>query len=368
MINVEEAKVKEIIQGMHEAMERKIKKGSSVKEDIILESHIFSVLCNDYEMGPTKVAVTLNEKYGDDITGDEVIRVFRNRWIANPAHRKELFQWAEKVTDCFEGAVLGNREVFDQFEKLRKETILSKNGKPNDSQNRILAIMIYERYPEIDEYDDVQNLHLMGNVLAKYFSYDIADTISEVYGFPQYREKNSKEKAEPLATEKKLSYEQLERKVERLETTLERTNTMLHDLQEEFEEQLEMSKVKELADFFARLNSEKYGCILDELLVVRKGVDQLRKSNYELPIEINGLLIMVKKMIQFVRDSHIEPIMKMNKSKKVTASDVEFCNYEGSPFITPTEKKTVKVVSPGWIYKDKEIQISRPKVKEEEQK
>ena len=92
----------------------------------------------------------------------------------------------------------------------------------------------------------------------------------------------------------------------------------------------------------------------------------LRKNNYELPIEINGLLIMVKKLIQFVRDSHIEPMMKINSIREVIASDVEFCNYEGTPFNTPEEKKTVKVVSPGWIYKDKELQISRPKVKEEE--
>ena len=138
---------------------------------------------------------------------------------------------------------------------------------------------------------------------------------------------------------------------------------MLQDLQDEFDEQLEASKVKELADFFAMLNSEKYGCILDELLVVRKGVDALRKSNYELPIEINGLLIMVKKLVQFVRDSHIEPMMKIDSIKEVSACDIEFCNYEGSPFDSDKTKK-VRVISPGWVYKDKDLQISRPKVKE----
>jgi len=138
---------------------------------------------------------------------------------------------------------------------------------------------------------------------------------------------------------------------------------MLQDLQDEFEEQLEAGKIKELADFFAMLNSEKYGCILDELLVVRKGVDALRKSNYELPIEINGLLIMVKKLVQFVRDSHIEPMMKIDSIREVSATDIEFCNYEGSPFDSDKTKR-VKVISPGWIYKDKDLQISRPKVKE----
>ena len=91
----------------------------------------------------------------------------------------------------------------------------------------------------------------------------------------------------------------------------------------------------------------------------------MRKRNYQLPMQINGLLMLVGHMIAFVQDSHIVPMMKINSKIQVTASDVEFCNYEGSPFINADETKTVTVVSPGWIYKDKELQISRPKVKEE---
>ena len=363
MIQVKDQKVNEIVQGIHEAMLRKVKRGSQVKEDIIMENRLFSILCHDFDLGPTKCAIAMNEKYGYDLTGDAIIQIFRTRRMANPFERKELLQWAEEIAANFSDAVTGKREGFDQYEKRRKEPAL-KNGKRHDSQERMAAIMIYEKYPEIDQFDDRNSLHLLGNTLAKYFFYDISDIISEVYGFPQYRD--TKKKPQNNKTEKKMSYEQALRRVDQLENILERTNTMLQDLQEEFEEQLEASKVKELADFFARLNSEKYGCILDELLVVRKGIDELRKSNYELPIEINGLLIMVKKLIQFVRDSHIEPIMKINSIREVIASDVEFCNYEGSPFITSEEKKIVKVVSPGWIYKDKELQISRPKVKEEE--
>lgn len=58
--------------------------------------------------------------------------------------------------------------------------------------------------------------------------------------------------------------------------------------------------------------------------------------------------------------------MKINAIKDVVAADVEFCNYDGTPFADSDEIKKVRVVSPGWIYKDKELQISRPKVKEEE--
>lgn len=362
MINTSNQKIMEVISGIHEAMERKVKRGSQVRDDIVMENRIFTILCNDFDCGPTRVAIALNDKYGYDMTGDEVIQIFRNRRMAHPGERKELLQWAESVAEIFEEVIEGKKGAFEEFEILRKSPSL-KNGKKHDSQDRIAAIMIYEKYPEIDMFDDKESLQLLGNTLAKYFFYDMSDVVCEVYGFPLY--KDSKKKSKNAHGEKKLTYEQALKRLESLESSLERTNTMLQDLQEEFEEQLEVSKVKELTDFFARLNSEKYGCILDELLVVRKGVDDLRKSNYELPIEINGLLIMVKKLIQFVRDSHIEPFMKVNEVKEVSASDVEFCNYEGTPFISQEDKKVVKVVSPGWIYKDKEIQISRPKVKEE---
>jgi len=359
MLNINEPKINEVVQNIHEAMVRKSKRGGKSSEEIITESRIFSIICSDFDLAPSKVASLMNSNYGYDMTSDEVIQIFRSRKMANPNERKELFKWADNVARLFKGAMLGKKEKFEKLESLRKEPAL-KSGKKHDSQDRIAAIMIYERYPEIDIFDDRNSLYLLGNTVAKYFFYDMVDAVRDVYFFNQDDDENKPEQSEK---KNKLSYEQAIRRVEQLEGTLERTNTMLQDLQDEFEEQLEAGKIKELADFFAMLNSEKYGCILDELLVVRKGVDALRKSNYELPIEINGLLIMVKKLVQFVRDSHIEPMMKIDSIREVSATDIEFCNYEGSPFDSDKTKR-VKVISPGWIYKDKDLQISRPKVKE----
>ena len=362
MLNISNQSAREAIQqGMHEAMLKMSKRSGTVKEDIVRESRIFSIICHDFDMEPSKCAMQMNEKYGDSMNGNEVIQVFRNRRMSNPAERRELLQWAGRVAEKFASAAEGEKDGYFQFEKLRRENFL-KNGKRHDSQERIAAIMIYERFPEIDLFGDIDKLHLLGNTLAKYFFYDMSDVISEVYGFAEYREG----KKDSRHNGNKMSNGQAMRRIEQLERILERTNTMLQDLQDEFEEQLEVSRVKELTDFFTKLNSEKYGCILDELLVLRKGVDEARKNGFELPMEINGLFIMIKQLAQFVRDSHIEPIMRINSIKEVTASDIEYFNYEGSPFTTADEKKKVKVVSPGWLYKDKELQISRPKVMEEE--
>ncbi len=365
MIEIKEPKIKDVVQGIHEALLRKAGRENRVNEDIVMENRLFGIICKDFTLGPRRCAELMNQTYSYDLSVDEVIQIFRIRRMANPVERRELFQWAEDVAAYFESAVSGQKEDFEKYEKKRK-TPFQEGGRRHNSQDRLAAISIYEKYPELDLWDDKNTLYLLGNTLAKYFFYDISDVICEVYGFPQYRDSQKREDRDRLP-EKKISYEQAMRRIQYLEGMLERSNMMLHDLQAEFEEQLEADKAKEMADFFARLNSEKYGCILDELLVVRKGVDELRRRNYELPIEINGLLIMVKKLIQFVRDSHIEPIMKIGSVRDVIASDVEFCNYEGTPFGTPAEEKKVRVISPGWMYKDKGLRISRPKVKEEEE-
>lgn len=362
-LNAENASVKEVIAAIHEMIGAKERRGKkTAKDDYVVENRVFSVICRDAEMGPSKCAEMVNERYGMDLSGDDVIRIFRGRRVANPAERKELVLWAIKAADLFAQAAAGNRASFEEYEKMRRESAI--DGKRNHgSQGRILAVTIYERYPEIDTFGDKDALHLFGDTLAKYFLFDMSDAVRTVYGYPQYKEE--KEGKKKNTDKKAYTYEEAVKRIEMLESQIERTNALLQDLQDEFDEQLEDSKTKELAEFFSRLNSDKYGSIIDELLSVRKGIDEVKKEGYVLPYQIGGLIIMVKQLMMFIRDSHIEPIMRTNTVVEVCASDVESCIYDGTPFRTPDEKKRVRVLSPGWVYKDKDVQISRPRVKEE---
>lgn len=353
MINVKDQTVKEVIQKIHQSVLKRIKNENQIKQEIIKENRLFSFICHDFELEPSQYANLMNRQYQYDMTGNEVIQIFRNRKMANPIERKELFKWASEVAHYFSRAIEGDQKAYKQFNVLRKKSLL-KSGRKHSSQERIAMLTIYANYPEIDVFEDIQQIYLFGDTFARYFFFDMADAIQEVYSATSNLESESKQ-----------AESQTLQKIARLENQLEQTEKMLQDLQNEFDEQIEVIKITEFVKFFSKLNSEKYGCILDELLIIKKGVDELRKKNYEIPIEINGLLIMVKKLILFIRDNHIEPIMKMNMIQEVTASDIESCNYEGTPFITENERKKVKVVSPGWVYKDKELQISRPKVKEE---
>lgn len=360
MVDTKQKEGKTIKEGMHQKLLAGVKRAGKTRDKYVLENRLFHILCNDSQMEPRVCAEELNWRYHYSMDGDGVIRVLRECRMSNRGEREELFRWAEQVATYFAEAAKGNRESYEQFEQLRKTAAL-KNGKRQEFQERIAVHMIYAKCPELVSEEDLEQMCLFGNTLAKYFFYDVADVLAEVCGYPQYYEKKNK------SSEKKLTYEQLARKAAMLESTLERTNIMLQDLQEEFEEQLEESKVREMTEFFAKLNSDRYGYILDELLQINKGAEVLRKNGYTLPLEINGMIIMLKQLIQFVKDNHIEPIMKINSIRQVLATDIEFCNYEGTPFASGNEVKTVRVVSPGWVYKDKEIQISRPKVKEEQE-
>ncbi len=363
-INTEDSKTQEAIQCIHANLLERKEKSGAVKEDYIKENCIFAVLCSNFDAEPREIARAMNTNYGFNMTGNDVIKVFRDRRIANPNERKEIMEWAAKVARAFPAALQGNSVAFENYENLRRTSSLD-NGKNHKAQYRIAAIMIYEMYPELTQAypDDISFLHTFGDAFAKFFFYDISDILCKVHKFVSPYKKKRNQESNP--EKPPMTLEQALDEIDRLQGILDRTNALFQEYQDEFEQQLAESKVKELAEFFARLNSEKYGCIIDELLVVRKGVNDLRKRNYQLPMQINGLLMLVGHMIAFVQDSHIVPMMKINSKIQVTASDVEFCNYEGSPFINADETKTVTVVSPGWIYKDKELQISRPKVKEE---
>lgn len=366
MINTRDPKVQQAIKGIHQAMEQKLRQAGRINEQIVRESRILSILVRNPEAGPTDCARQMCAQYGDDMNAEQVIRFFGYLAIRNPIERAALMKWAIRVATMFAGAISGNRKDMDAFNVARKDYVLkSMHDKRRGLHERVLAISLFEMYPELNTLGDKESLMQLGNVYACFFLYDLADAVSEAHGFPKF-EKSEKPPKKDFAP--RLTLEQAMARIHQLEEAVERTNYMLQDLQNDFDEQLENSKVIELTDFFAQLNSDKYGNILDQLLATHKGVELLRKNGFELPLEINGLLIMVAKLTQFVRDTHINPVVRTDAVLRVKASEIESYEYEGTPFVSSDEQKHVRVLSPGWIFKDKEVMISRPKVREVEEK
>jgi len=358
-MDITKPQIQKLIEEMHTCVQRKLhsmNENDANNDTIIRQNRLLLAVCREPKLEPRRYAEKLNEAYGSEMRGWDVIRIFRSMYLSNQEKRADLISWAGEMADLF-GQVLETRDqkLFALFKKKRNESIETSEGGKYRVQERIGALMLYARFPELDIHGDTDAVMGLGNVYAKYLLYDISDVLADYCGAVAYIKR---------VDNKKLSIEQEKRRIDQLEKELERTNMMLQELQDEFNQRLEESRVDEMAEFFAKLNSEKYGCILDELLQIRKGVNELKRSHFEIPVEISGLLILTQKLTQFIRDSHINPIMKPKEEKLVTFADIENCDYEGTPFGEKTEQKYVVVVSPGWTYEDKDMQISRPKVKE----
>lgn len=358
MFNMNSKAMKNLLANLQNCLIRKgdRSKGlnTALDDDIIKTNRLIKIVCEDTQLQPRKCAEIMSDKYGYDLDGRDVIDIFKSFHISQD-ERMDMTNWANELGALFT-KILESAKVEDYkaFVSKRKETVITRHAERAKIQDQFACMKLCVLLPEIGRVNKDEIAEKFGAVLSKYYLYDITEELAKYC--------NVDIKGNPLNTNaESAAYKD---KIGQLEQTLSRSDMMLKDLQDEFDERLEESKVKELIDFFSRLNSEKYGCILDELLNVRRGVSQLKKQHYELPPEIGGLLIMTQKLTQFVRDSGINPIMKTQEIKMVKAADIDFCDYNGSPFKSKDEQKKIKVISPGWIYADKDIKIARPKVKE----
>lgn len=357
MLDSKNAKVKNILQEFHRKVGEKAGRFKRISNDIVLENMLLQVLCANIRLSPAACAERIFNKYAFSCSVDDIIRIYRDYKINTLERRTEVFEGATALAVLLEKSINGSKQSLELYYGAYKKFMEKKH----ERNNRIILTMVLQNIPELLQEDDRELILNLGNTMCKYLLYDIEHAISAAYGFNGYSSESSKKLAEKP---QQLDQKDLLQKLASLESALEQSNLLLSDLQNEFDERLEVVKLQEMSDFFGRLNSDKYGCILDELLELRRGIDVIKKSGYSLPLEINGLLIMVRKLVQFVRDSHIDPILKPNSVRCVKAADVEFWNYDGSAFTNSDEEKQVMVISPGWIYTEKQVQISRPKVKE----
>ena len=111
------------------------------------------------------------------------------------------------------------------------------------------------------------------------------------------------------------------------------------------------------------LNSEKYGYILDLLLSAQDGFRQLRKKG-PIPFEIKSVQSLTRRLLEFVEDCGIVPMLEIGERLTVQASELSGYSYDGTPFSGPDETKEVEVVSTGWEAPEKEIILSYPRVRE----
>ncbi len=363
--------MRQIIESTHEAFQKNSGSFFRSTNGIVLNQYV-RMLCSNKKMTMVEYADFLQENYHCVIKPFELNRIL----FSSGFHQPRLFQnseplvnWSEKAAELLLQAFQGKRTAYDEFNAY-VQTQAYPDRPLLGSQVRFLIITFYSKYPSFDEYGDLDELSEYEHFVIFYKYLDIMlDVICKAYHFSsctflKEQIKRLDKKREQRRRQRETQRQVNDQRIDQLQSNLTQKNSMLQDLQDNFDNQLADGKVTALTDFFAQLNSDRYGNILDMVIQLRKGVATLSKSGYELPEELNGLFTLYHKLVQFIRDSHIDPIRKIGLQETVCASDIEFCIYEGTPFTSEEETKLVETISPGWIYRDRNIQISRPKVKE----
>lgn len=353
MINLTDPVIKRFIDNMHKAIERKNRNISeNANDEYILENRVIKLFCEDKALTPRQCAEEMNARYNTNLGNEDVIRIIKANRLSYQAKRAELIGWAEDMSETFYRALESRKpKDFDTYSALRNKIVHTRDDERYKIQERMACLMLYVKHPELDSGNDAATVEKFGNVYMKHLLYDVSDFLRNICSKTKGGAKGDKKDPQ-------------QDKIELLENMLNRSDMLLKDLQDEFDARIKQSHQDDLVEFFSRLNSEKYGCILDAVLSARNGVRQLRRDNVQLQPEIGGLFILIERLAQFIRDSEINPILKPGSIKDMRLDEVESCDYEGSPFLNTTETKRVKVLSPGWIYKNKDVQISRPRLKE----
>lgn len=153
----------------------------------------------------------------------------------------------------------------------------------------------------------------------------------------------------------------LEFQLETTQSTLLFIQRSLDDMVANLNQQAEALQREVITNFFTTINSERFGRLLDNAVVVEQKLSELRKARYRFPVEVLAMPIMIKNLLAFIRAYGFTTIKEPGAVYEAGPEDLLYVEYEGEPFLGE-EKKQVQVISPGW--QRDEIIISKPVVKE----
>lgn len=153
----------------------------------------------------------------------------------------------------------------------------------------------------------------------------------------------------------------LEFKLQTTQATLNFIQRSLNDMVINIEQKTKDAEADAVNNFFAQLNSERYGRLLDNTVLIDQKISNLRKQHYKFPLEIMAMPMIIKNFMAFVKGIGFEPMRTLGEKFEATAEDLIYDVYEGTPFMQ-NEQKLVQVVCPGW--KREGVILSKPIVKE----
>jgi hypothetical protein len=315
------------------------------------ENYVLCISCDHPEAEPRDVADLFNKKQmeqrnAEALTGERVIRIYKRCGLSHISNRKKLFSDVSQLADIAAGIIDGDMPVARVME-------ITCTLEGHQQKKRLVLMLAVSRCGQIRETEAFNHAMRMN----KDFAAECLDAI--LYAISEKNE-------QPMEMEaaQRLTPEECQQKINSLEIECGRANSLLRRLQESFDTQLADSKAEEQVRFMSKLNSEKYGFILDLLVSAQKGFKSLRSQRADIPYELKDVQTLVRRLLEFVEDCDVTQMMAVGTRMYVHATDIEGYIFDGKPFADEGEIKHVEVISPGWQIVGQDIVISYPRLKE----
>ena len=156
--------------------------------------------------------------------------------------------------------------------------------------------------------------------------------------------------------------EELRDTVEDLRDTVEIAQQGLKSLLSDIDKINDEARQETFITFFQEMNSVKHSYFLDYFLRVEEQLKEITQQGDEIPHEIELISALIPIFNQFLTTHGVEPQESVGERINLTLKESDRYEYIGSDFKNADERKTVEVLSSGWVCEGK--LIIKPRVRE----
>lgn len=112
-------------------------------------------------------------------------------------------------------------------------------------------------------------------------------------------------------------------------------------------------------DVMTQMNSPAFGMLLDQFAAAEENLARLRRDGFNIPKELESVAACVRLFMRAVRSFGVVPLREVGAALDIDLEQSEEFDYSGTEFESADNIITIRIVSPGWKYKD--TVFSRPR-------
>lgn len=360
----------------NEVLEEFINKSAELKNNertMENEWMIITEALKNPEKNPKFFCTQLHEKYNVELSEQDIKKELRDINLNSVSKRQEMIKYAVKAADDVKRTLDGDKDSINNLEAFLEKVIERTDDGRIKFKNKCLLTYLFN-------LDDELKNHKFNIMLVKFREVYCGKVLKKLISSVCKKEGINKRKdtlkviektqetiksasyTTSLTGDKDKQIENLLFEIGNYQNTIEVLQSMLDDLKESIDDVSKEAEKSAVSDFFIKLNSAKYGTILDSFVVVENKLSEIKKLNIKLPNQLVVLPIIFKQLLKFTKDIGITPIDTIGRTFQAKYMDIALMNYNGEPFIDDDEVKNMEIEKSGWKFED--IVISAPTVKE----